>query len=110
MIGAIYSGDDRVLDLSFVDTAGDAFDLTGYSITVKLDLGVNGVVTKTHPSGVTLNPQTGATLGTAYVTFSDTETGVVEELVNARLTVRIESQEGITSTPIDDILIIKPAP
>lgn len=109
MIGKMYAGEDRYFDLSFVDSAGAPFSLTGWGITVTIGLGSYGTVTKVIGSGVTLNPQSGATLGTAVCKINDSDTAAVSCITNASFVVTLASPSGDDSLPILDTLIVRPA-
>ena len=73
-------GQPRTLTFSMFNSVGAAFDITGYTFTLKVysvtPAGVPTVAfTKTVGSGITLSTQSGATLGQLTVALSTTNMG-----------------------------------
>ena len=110
MIGEMVAGDDVTFDMAFLDNNGAPFSLTGYQVNVKIDMGTFGIINRSIGSGVTLNAQSGATLGTCVLVLTDALTAPVTSLTDAAFSVALVDTIGTDSTPIIDTLIIRPSP
>ena len=110
MIGEMVAGDDVTFDMAFVDTAGAPVNLTVYQVNVKIDMGSFGIINRSIGSGVTLNTQSGATLGTCVLVLTDTLTAPVTSITDAAFSVALVDPIGTDSTHIIDTLIVRPSP
>lgn len=95
----VTAGDDETFLVTLTDAAGALLDLTGGTVTARFKWG-DLVVTKASPSGVTILPQSGATLGQARVFLDSADTNAITANRPGMVEVQLLDAAGKRSTPI----------
>lgn len=102
------AGDDEVLTIAIDGPDGTPLDLTGYEVRWKIVSAAGFALEKVTPTGIVLAPQTGQSVGVAYVSIDAADLASITETTEMSFEVQIKGADEKRKTPIEGQAIVRP--